>query len=219
MRDNIMHHQMHTLDSPLVITFSTERPRMLVSWSFIAQNAPTESCRCTTRIPWYHQNPAYTHRILFALTAWYWTFREHEIQKGGPQIMTSWYDDVVPGMLPIFGHGSDNACSTCHMHACVNTRVVPSSAAQTWYEGEKSDVQFCLKSEISLEHRGRSRSPVSCARKAADDEDLKLGYAVPSVAIEFSPNRQCRTGLSYSRVPTPARSVTDWCVSKLFCLG
>ena len=70
MRDNIMHHQMHTLDSPSVITFSTERPRMLVSWSFIAQNAPTESCRCTTRIPWYHQNPAYTHRILFALTAW-----------------------------------------------------------------------------------------------------------------------------------------------------
>ena len=70
MRDNIMHHQMHTLDSPSVITFSTEKPRMLVSWSFIAQNAPTESCRCTTRIPWYHQNPAYTHRILFALTAW-----------------------------------------------------------------------------------------------------------------------------------------------------
>ena len=31
----------------------------------------------------------------------HWTFREHEIQKGGPQIMTSWYDDVVPGMLPI----------------------------------------------------------------------------------------------------------------------
>ena len=25
------------------------------------------------------------------------------------------------------------------MHACVNTRVFPSSAAQTWYEGEKSD--------------------------------------------------------------------------------
>ena len=71
MRDNIMHHQMHNLDSPSVITFSTERPRMLVSWSFIAQNAPTESCRCTTRIPWYHQNPAYTHRILFALTVWY----------------------------------------------------------------------------------------------------------------------------------------------------
>ena len=70
MRDNIMHQQMHTLDSPSVITFSTERPRMLVSWSFIAQNAPTESCRCTTRIPWHHQNPAYTHRILFALTAW-----------------------------------------------------------------------------------------------------------------------------------------------------
>ena len=70
MRDNIINHQMHTLDSPSVITFSTERPRMLASWYFIAQNAPTESCRCTTRIPWYHQNPAYTHRILFALTAW-----------------------------------------------------------------------------------------------------------------------------------------------------
>ena len=59
-------------------------------------------------------------------------YGEHEIQKGGPQIMTSWYDDVVPGMLPIFGDGGDDACSTCHMHACVNTCVVPSSAAQTW---------------------------------------------------------------------------------------
>ena len=62
-------------------------------------------------------------------------YREHEIQKGGPQIVTSWYDDVVLGMLPIVGDGGDDACSTCHMHACVNTR----SAAQTWYEGEKSD--------------------------------------------------------------------------------
>ena len=54
--------------------------------------------------------------------------------------MTSWYDDVdFPGMLPIFGDGGDDACSTWHMHACVNTRVVPSSAAQTWFEGEKSD--------------------------------------------------------------------------------
>ena len=35
-----------------------------------APNAPTESCRCTIRIPWYHQNPLYTHRIMFALTAW-----------------------------------------------------------------------------------------------------------------------------------------------------
>ena len=38
--------------------------------SHFAPNVPTESCRCTNRIPWYHQNPAYTHRILFALTAW-----------------------------------------------------------------------------------------------------------------------------------------------------
>ena len=77
-----MYHQLQTLDSPSVMTFSTERPQMLVPRSFkkkkkkkvprsfIAQNAPTESCRCTIRIPWYHQNPAYTHRILFALTAW-----------------------------------------------------------------------------------------------------------------------------------------------------
>ena len=65
-----MHHQLQTLDSPSVLTFSTKRPRMLVPRSFIAQNAPTESCRCTTRIPWYHQNPAYAHRILFPLTAW-----------------------------------------------------------------------------------------------------------------------------------------------------
>ena len=69
MINNIMYHQLQTLDSPSVITFSTERPQMLVPRSFIAQNAPTESCRCTIRIPWYHQNPAYTHRILFALTA------------------------------------------------------------------------------------------------------------------------------------------------------
>ena len=79
--------------------------------------------------------------------------------------------------------------------------------------------QCPVLSEVSLEHRGRSRSPVSCARKAADGEDLQLGYVVRSVTIQFSPNRQCRTGLSYSRVPTPARSVTDWCVSKLFCAG
>ena len=65
-----MHHQLQTLDSPSAITFSTERPQMLVPRSFIAQNAPIESSRCTIRIPWYHQNPAYTHRILFALTAW-----------------------------------------------------------------------------------------------------------------------------------------------------
>ena len=43
--------------------------------SHFAPNAPTESCRCTTRIPWYHQNPTYTHRILFALTAWFCLFK------------------------------------------------------------------------------------------------------------------------------------------------
>ena len=32
-------------------------------------------------------------------------------------------------------------------------------------------VQFCLK--VLLEHRGRSRSPASCARNAADDEGLQ----------------------------------------------
>ena len=130
-------------------------------------------------------------------------YREHEIQKGGPQIMTSWYDDVVPGILPIFGDGGDDACSTCHMHACVNTRVVPSpiqiwpsccffvpkkqQEGQIWIglRGSKlsssnvirreevrwsHNVQFCLKSEVSLEHRGRSRSLVSCARNAADED-------------------------------------------------
>ena len=50
------------------------------------------------------------------------------------------------------------------------------------------NVQFCLKSKVSLEHRGRSHSPVS-ARNAADDEDLQLGYVVRNVAIEFSPSR------------------------------
>ena len=29
--------------------------------------------------------------------------------------MTSWYDDVVPGMLPIVGDGGDDACLTCHV--------------------------------------------------------------------------------------------------------
>ena len=38
-------------------------------------------------------------------------YREHEIQKGGPQIMTSYYDGIVPGMLPIVGDGGDDACS------------------------------------------------------------------------------------------------------------
>ena len=39
-----MHHQLQTLDSPSVITLFTERPQMLVLRSFIAQNAPPESC-------------------------------------------------------------------------------------------------------------------------------------------------------------------------------
>ena len=51
------------------------------------------------------------------------------------------------------------------------------------------NVQFCLKYKVSLGHRGRSRSPVSCARNAANDEDLQLGYAVRSAAIKFSPSR------------------------------
>ena len=37
------------------------------------------------------------------------------------------------------------------------------------------NVQFCLKSKVSLGHRGRSPSQVSCARNAADDKDLQLG--------------------------------------------
>ena len=95
--------------------------------------------------------------------------------------MTSWYDDVVQGMLPIFGHGGDDACSTCHMHACVNTLVVPSSAAQTWYEGGKSDGHTMFS--FVLNPKFRWSIPVSCARKAADDEDLQLGYVVRSVTI------------------------------------
>ena len=107
-------------------------------------------------------------------------YREHEIQKGGPQIMTSWYDDVVPGMLPIFGDGGDDACSTCHIYACMckYTRGSKLSSSNVIWKGEvrwSHNVQFCLKSEVSLEHRGRSRSPVSCARNAGDDEDLQLG--------------------------------------------
>ena len=153
----------------------------------------------------------------------HWTFREHEIQKGDPQIMTSWYDDVSQACSPYF-----DTAATMRVRLAICMHVVPSScgsklsSSNVIRRGEvrwSHNVQFCLKSEVSLEHRGRSRSPVSCARKAADDEDLQLGYVVRSVAIEFSPNRQCRTGLSYSRVPTPARSVTGWFVSKLFCAG
>ena len=95
MRNKIIHHQLQTLDSPSVITFSTETPRMLVPRSFIAQNAPTESCRCTTRIPWYHQNPAYTHRILFALTACFWCWRE--LGQFHPWL-------VIPWMIALPGH-------------------------------------------------------------------------------------------------------------------
>ena len=63
--------------------------------------------------------------------------------------MTSWYDDVdFQGMLPIFGDGGDDACSTWHMHACVNTRVVPSSAAQTWYEGQKESDGYTMFSFV-----------------------------------------------------------------------
>ena len=94
-----MHHQLQTLDSQSVITFSTKRPRMLVPRSFIAHNAPTESCRCTTRIPWYHQNRAYTHRILFPLTAWMgistWVrWNLYIMSQGpdsGPLTRCSWY--------------------------------------------------------------------------------------------------------------------------------
>ena len=41
-----------------------------------APNVPIESCRYTTRIPWYHQNPLYTHRIQFALTACYMQWKK-----------------------------------------------------------------------------------------------------------------------------------------------
>ena len=107
-------------------------------------------------------------------------YREHEIQKGGPQIMTSWYDDVVPGMLPIFGDGGDDVCSTCHLYACMckyprGSKLSSSNVIRRAEVRWSHNVQFCLKSEVSLEHRGRSRSPVSCAQNAADDEDLQLG--------------------------------------------
>ena len=94
-------------------------------------------------------------------------------------------------MLPIFGHGGGDACSTLYACMCEYPRGSKLSSSNVIRRGEvrwSHNVQFCLKSEVSLEHRGRSRSPVSCARKAADDEDLQLGYVVRSVAIEFSPN-------------------------------
>ena len=123
-----------------------------------------------------------------------WNYNEMLKQPICERIVHGWrfharYDDVVPGMLPIFGHGSDNACSTCHL--CKHPRGSKLSSSNVIRRGEvrwSHNVQFCLKSEVSLEHRGRSRSPVSCARKAADDEDLQLGYVVRNVAIEFSPN-------------------------------
>ena len=71
------------------LILTAARPREVVplhgATIYFASNAPTESCRCTTRIPWYHQNPAYTHRILFARTAWYWkTLPCYMIQKWLP---------------------------------------------------------------------------------------------------------------------------------------
>ena len=44
------------------------------------------------------------------------------------------------------------------------------------------NVQFCLKSKVSLGHRGRSCPPVSCARNAADDEDLQYTSEVVSAS-------------------------------------
>ena len=38
-----------------------------------APNAPPESYSCLTKIIRYHQNPLYTHRILFTLAAWHST--------------------------------------------------------------------------------------------------------------------------------------------------
>ena len=72
--------------------------------------------------------------------------------------MTPWYDDVVPisGMLPLVGDGGDDACSTCHVHdvhACVYTRMVPSSAAQTWYEGKKSGGRTCYSFVLNPKFR------------------------------------------------------------------
>ena len=79
------------------------------------------------------------------------------------------------------------------MHAlmCKYPRGSKLSSSNVIRRGEvrwSHNVQFCLKSKVSLEHRGRSRSLVS-ARNAADDEDLQLGYVVRNVAIEFSPSR------------------------------
>ena len=46
--------------------------RIQIPRSVIAQNAPPEYRRCTTRIPWYHQNVLCIHIILFAPTACYY---------------------------------------------------------------------------------------------------------------------------------------------------
>ena len=61
------------------------------------------------------------------------------------------------------------------MHACVNTRVFPSSAAQTWYEGEKSDGHTMFSFVLNPDFRWIFRAYLSRARNAADDEDLQLG--------------------------------------------
>ena len=50
---NIIHH-LKIFSSASVITFPTEKQRMPVPWSAIAQNATPESFMCPTRIPWYH---------------------------------------------------------------------------------------------------------------------------------------------------------------------
>ena len=60
MRNNIMHHQLEKLDSPSVITFPTERPQSANTSIFYRSKCTNRICRCTNRIPWYHQNQAYT---------------------------------------------------------------------------------------------------------------------------------------------------------------
>ena len=48
------------------------------------------------------------HNLQRSWNTEHFLYREHEIQKGGPQIMTSWYGDVFPGMLSIVGDGGDD---------------------------------------------------------------------------------------------------------------
>ena len=96
-------------------------------------------------------------------------YREHEIQKGGPQIMTSWYDDVVPRHAPhIWGRRRRCVFDLPYACTCKYTRGFKLRSSNMIRKGEvrwSHNVQFCLKSEVSLEHRTVALTGKLCTKR------------------------------------------------------